>query len=132
MLEGLSTAVKLSQENELKDVYKIGGTALTTENDEEDLEYILAPYLPPKQEIYQNAPTLVLDLDETLVHYFEIGTQGKLLVRPGASNFLKEMSKYYEVIIFTAAVKDYADWAIDQIDPGKVIKHRLYRQHALS
>lgn len=37
------------------------------------------------------------------------------------------MSKYYEVVIFTAAVKDYADWIIDRIDLKKSITHRLYR-----
>jgi predicted HAD superfamily phosphohydrolase YqeG len=26
---------------------------------------------------------LVLDLDETLVHYFEVGSEGTFLVRPG-------------------------------------------------
>jgi CTD small phosphatase-like protein 2 len=41
------------------------------------------------------------------------------------------MSKYYEVVIFTAALQDYADWALDQIDTGKWITHRLYRQHTM-
>jgi hypothetical protein len=38
---------------------------------------------------------LVLDLDETLIHYFEVGGSeggGHFLVRPGAERFLKEMS----------------------------------------
>lgn len=37
------------------------------------------------------------------------------------------MSKYYEIVIFTAAVKDYADWILDRLDPEKIISHRLYR-----
>lgn len=41
------------------------------------------------------------------------------------------MSQYYEIVIFTAAMQDYADWVIDQIDPEGYIKYRLYRQHAL-
>ena len=41
------------------------------------------------------------------------------------------MSKYYEVVIFTAALQDYADWVLNQIDPDKHVKYRLYRQHAL-
>lgn len=76
--------------------------------------------------------TLVLDLDETLVHYFEVGQQGRLLVRPGVINFLRDMQKYYEIVIFTAAVQGYADWAIDQIDTLGCISHRLYRQHTLN
>lgn len=74
--------------------------------------------------------TLVLDLDETLIHYEENadGTS-QFLIRPFAQNFLKEVSKYYEVIIFTAALKDYADFILDRLDTEGVISHRLYRQN---
>jgi len=37
------------------------------------------------------------------------------------------MSKYYEIVIFTAAVKEYADNILDSIDEKKRITHRLYR-----
>lgn len=53
------------------------------------------------------------------------------MVRPGAEEFLKEISQYYEVVVFTAALQEYADWVLDQIDPNKHVKARLYRQHAL-
>jgi CTD small phosphatase-like protein 2 len=62
------------------------------------------------------------------VHYFEMGSEGgHFLVRPGAEKFLKEMSMIYEVVIFTAAMQDYADWVLDQLDTGNWIKYRLYR-----
>lgn len=70
---------------------------------------------------------LVLDLDETLVHYFEVGSEGTFLVRPGCDQFLTEMAEIYEVVIFTAAMQDYADWVLNQIDKQKRIKYRLYR-----
>lgn len=39
------------------------------------------------------------------------------------------MNKYFEIIIFTAAVKEYADIIIDYIDPEKkLIKKRYYRR----
>lgn len=88
---------------------------------------IKVPYLPPSTN--KSEYTLVLDLDETLVHYMESEADSKLLVRPGAHQFLKEMSEIYEVVIFTAAMQDYADWALDQLDVGNWISHRLYRQH---
>merc|ERR1719253_527887 len=37
----------------------------------------------------------------------------------------------YEIVIFTAATQDYADWMMDIVDTEKHITHRLYRQHAL-
>jgi len=46
---------------------------------------------------------LVLDLDETLLHFEEINdNEGTLSIRPGADSFLKKMSKYFEIVIFTA------------------------------
>lgn len=49
--------------------------------------------------------TLVLDLDETLLHYYEINEfEGELRIRPGADDFLRILSNYYEIIIFTAAM----------------------------
>jgi len=133
ILEGFSEAMKMSKHTHINDVYKIGGTAFGDEDGENSLQVIEPPYLPPlPTNKINNTYTLVLDLDETLVHYFEIGDQGKFLVRPGVTTFLKEMSKYYEIVIFTAAIQDYADWAINQIDPNKEIKHRLYRQHTLA
>jgi len=75
--------------------------------------------------------TLVIDLDETLVHYAEIpGKLNELRVRPYIEHFLHEVAKYYEVVVFTAAMQEYADWVLDNIDKDHLITHRLYRQHA--
>lgn len=68
----------------------------------------------------------MLDLDETLVHY-EI-KNGIFRVRPYAIDFLRDMSKYYELVIFTAGTKEYADWILDDVDSKRYISHRLYRE----
>lgn len=39
------------------------------------------------------------------------------------------MSKIYEIVIWTAGMKDYADWVINTIDKFKCVKYRLYREH---
>merc|ERR1719203_2655620 len=88
------------------------------------------PKLPPAMS--PDAYTLVLDLDETLVHYFELDGMGSYDIRPGMYEFIQRMHQLgFEIAIFTAATQDYADWVIDQIDPERYIHHRLYRQHAL-
>ncbi len=98
---------------------------------EEPLPLVEAPYLPPLGPEKAAVLTLVMDLDETLVHYFETEDEGHVLVRPGTEEFLRELAEHYEIVVFTAALQDYADWVLDQIDPKKFIQHRLYRQHAL-
>jgi len=91
---------------------------------------VQAPYI--HKPIAKNRQfTLVLDLDETLVHYKELSSlEGELRIRPGASSFLKIMAKFYELIIFTAGVKEYADWALSHLEGSELVAHRLYRQHA--
>ena len=73
--------------------------------------------------------TLVLDMDETLIHYNERNKGDPLLIRPYCQEFLAEMSKHYEIVIFTAAVQEYADEILDKIDEKGFISHRLYREH---
>jgi len=95
---------------------------------EPELPIVNPPFLPEVPGA--SGLTLVLDLDETLVHYYEDDKEGHILIRPGTDNFLKTLSEFYEIVVFTAALQDYADWVLDQIDPNKYIKYRLYRQHA--
>ena len=79
--------------------------------------------------------SLVLDLDETLVHFKmnpENETEGVLKVRPGVIEFLEDMNKFYELIIFTNDAQDYANLLIDAIEENKIyFEHRLYRQHSI-
>lgn len=76
--------------------------------------------------------TLVLDLDETLIHSNQSDdiNKGIVLVRPGAKQFIKELSTYYELVIFTAGIKEYADWALSFVDTDRLIPYKLYREHA--
>ena len=77
--------------------------------------------------------TLVLDLDETLIH-FSINAQneGHLFFRPYLFHFLNAVSEYYELIIFTAGLKEYAKIVLDLIENRmgkKIFDYRLYREH---
>ena len=81
-----------------------GGTTLDP-NTGEPLPKVYPPFLPLLPYADKKF-TLVLDLDETLVHYVESEREGHVLVRPGTQTFLKEMSQYYEISIFTAALQD--------------------------
>lgn len=97
---------------------------------EDNPNFIIQPFdyqynLPKKTS--KHPITLVLDLDETLIHYDESINGGQFFIRPHSQEFLKETAKMFEIVIFTAAVKDYADWILDRLDPEGNISHRLYR-----
>ena len=73
---------------------------------------------------------LVLDIDETLSHTIKLPFGNYFLVRPGALELIKDLSYYYEVDIFTAALKHYADNILNKLDRNNnYISYRLYRCH---
>ena len=75
---------------------------------------------------------LVLDIDETIVHSMNLPFGNYFLLRPGVINFLDELSKLYEIIIFTSSPKNYADGILNKIDiDNNYISHRLYKNHVV-
>ena len=99
--------------------------------------------LPAKTQEFSKKKTLILDLDETLVHssftpfkkndiVLNVDFEGVMyniyvLVRPDAELFIKEVAKTFEVVIFTASISKYASPLLDILDKEKNIKYRLYR-----
>ena len=86
------------------------------------------PFLPPIDNTKYNY-TLVLDLDETLVHYIEENDKNYVQVRPFAEYFISEMGKYFELVIFTSAEEEYANIILNEIDKNNIISHKLYRRN---
>ena len=99
--------------------------------------------LPPKT---NKKKTLVLDLDETLVHsqFMEFSDKSDLViqieieneihdihvkVRPGVKEFLEKMEKIFELVVFTASISKYADPLLDLIDKKGYCPYRLFREH---
>lgn len=76
--------------------------------------------------------TLILDVDETLVHssftetqdadiVLPIDIEGRIhnifiKVRPNCCEFINEVGKYFEVVIFTASLSKYAIPLMDILD----------------
>lgn len=106
---------------------------------------------------HSKSSTLILDIDETLVHtIFEEETERyvspngewmqtsfydpergkeivmKVVFRPGLFKFLKTVADNFEVIAFTASCKEYADSILDLIDPNnQIFSSRLYRNSCI-
>jgi RNA polymerase II subunit A small phosphatase-like protein len=100
--------------------------------------------LGPPREDHKGRKTLVLDLDETLVHssfrpvpspdfIISIELEGvihKVYVqkRPGVDEFLEAVATKFEVIIFTASLDKYANPVLDHLDPKGCCVSRLFRE----
>ena len=94
-------------------------------------EEIPVPYLSPKKKDDKRDYCLVLDLDETLVHFFEDNSEAYVKVRMGAEQFITVLSQYCEIVIFTASTQYYADIVIDGLDCKNLIDYKLYREHTI-
>lgn len=99
---------------------------------------------------YYRSKTLVLDLDETLIHSTSRGNgvpgaSGRAHVievvvdkhaclyyvykRPHVDYFLRKVSEWYKVVVFTASMSEYADPVIDWLDQeNRMISKRYFRQ----
>ena len=54
-------------------------------------------------------------------------------VRPYAIECLQELSKYFEIIVFTASHSCYANVVLDYLDPhNQYIHHRLFRDNCVA
>jgi CTD small phosphatase-like protein 2 len=110
----------------------------------------LEPFLPVQKP--GTHLTLVLDLDETLMHCQKTGdppeeqpdmflhftdslTTGYVKFRPFARELLQNIASWgdlCEVVVFTASTQAYADAVLNVLDPQKnLVTHRLYRQHCV-
>ena len=100
-----------------------------------------------------NKKTLILDLDETLVHslfepektnnniikpdiYLKIFFNNKfqeifVYKRPYLDIFLKEMRKIYDIYVFTASIEKYAKPLLDKLDKDNLIIKKFYRESCL-
>ena len=63
--------------------------------------------------------SLFIELDETLVHYYEEGNNYFVKVRCGTEDFLKTMSEFCEIIIVSTSSKEYTDIIIQNINSDK-------------
>jgi len=93
------------------------------------IQVVKEPFLPPKKKDDQREYCLVLDLDETLVHFFEDNYEAYVKVRMGAENFITVLSQFCEIVIFTASTKYYCDIVIDGLDCKNLIDYKLYRDY---
>jgi Dullard-like phosphatase family protein len=102
-------------------------------------------FLPPPKQPHLTK-TLIFDMDETLIHCvddieeerpqvvldvaFDDGevVQAGINIRPYARECLKAANELFQVIVFTASHKWYADVVLNHLDPtGELIHYRLYR-----
>jgi len=101
--------------------------------------------LPEQAPDLKGKKSLILDLDETLVHssfkpvptadyIIPVNIEGTIhhvyvIKRPCVDEFLRRMSRHFEIVVYTASLAKYADPLLDQLDIHGVINARLFREH---
>jgi len=116
----------------------------TVEETPEDIAREERGLLGRRKPEHRGKKTIVLDLDETLVHssfkpvkkrdfIVPVEIEGNVhnvyvLVRPGAAEFLDACARHYEVVLFTASLSKYADPLLDTLDKKETIDARLFRE----
>ena len=92
---------------------------------------------------------LILELDETLIHtsfvqipncdydfnfninFLERPVTVFVYKRPYVNEFLYQMSKYYNIIIYSSNIKEYSNPLIDKLDEENVIYKRIYKDKTI-
>ena len=85
--------------------------------------------LPNTDPVWERPYTLVLSLEDLLVHSEWTREHGwRMAKRPGVDYFLRYLSQYYELVIFTSVPSMIADPVIRKLDPYRIIMWPLFRE----
>ena len=76
--------------------------------------------------------TLVLSLEDLLIHSEWTRSSGwRIAKRPGLDYFLRYLSQYYELVLFTSQPSATADQVLRKLDPYMMIRWPLFREATL-
>ena len=85
--------------------------------------------LPDVDPAFERPYTLVLSLEDLLLHSEWTREHGwRMAKRPGLDYFLRYLSQYYELVIFTSVPSMVADPIIRKLDPYRIVMWPLFRE----
>lgn len=85
--------------------------------------------LPDPDPSFARPYTLCISLDDLLVHSEWTREHGwRLAKRPGVDYFIRYLSQYYELVLFTTAPFAMAEPLVQKLDPFRFIMWPLYRE----
>ncbi|KAL8903880.1 MAG: hypothetical protein Q9171_007250 [Xanthocarpia ochracea] len=92
-------------------------------------EPAFAKLLPNPDPQWERPYTLVLSLEDLLVHSEWTREHGwRMAKRPGVDYFLRYLSQYYEIVIFTSLPSMTGDPIIRKLDPYRFVLWPLFRE----
>jgi hypothetical protein len=112
------TSIEQKQDNDNIDINL--ETMLNEVNSEEEISTQKIFTLPlPKNEDKEFKYTIFIELDETIVHYYEEGENYFVKVRQGTDDFLSTMNEFCEIIIVSTSSKEYTDIILENLNKDK-------------
>ena len=99
-------------------------------NHNNNTKKILTLPLPNREpEEFNYKYSLFLELDETLVHYYEEGENYFVKVRQGTDEFLKTLHDFCEIIIVSTSNKEYTDIILENLNKEKnYVDRAIYKE----
>jgi len=97
----------------------------------DQMGYYTEPTFPKLLPVIDPAPpyTLVLSLEDLMIHSEWTRKDGwRMAKRPGIDYFLRYLSQYYELVIFTTLPFAQADPVIRKLDPFRIVMWPLFRE----
>ena len=122
------TNTKKGKVKEVKEEKKVDEDAKDKDK-EKDKVIVTEPFItePMTREF-----CLVLDIDETISHTMRLSFGNYFLLRPGVIHLIRKLYHFFEIDIFTAAIKRYADNIVNKLDPNNTyVNYRFYREHCI-
>ncbi|CCE90448.1 protein translocase subunit TIM50 TDEL_0B03190 [Torulaspora delbrueckii] len=88
---------------------------------------------PPPPAPYQRPLTLVITLEDFLVHSEWSQKYGwRTAKRPGCDYFLGYLSQYYEIVLFSSNYMMYAEKIAEKLDPiHAFVSYNLFKEHCV-
>lgn len=85
--------------------------------------------LPDPDSSFERPYTLILSLEDLLIHSEWTREHGwRMAKRPGVDYFLRYLSQYYELVIFTSQPWAIAEPVLKKLDPYHIVTWPLFRE----
>ena len=115
--------------NKIKQIERQNEIECMIKNNNDNLSFNEKYNILPEFDSKKYKYSIFIDLDETIVHYYEKDNNYFVKVRIGADDFIKSMSEFCEIIIVSLSNKEYTDIIIKNLNKdSQCVNYTIYKE----